>query len=64
MERQTTPDRMKFLDYVRGSAGEFQTQAIVGGKAGLLSPDRSARWIEESRHLSARFQGLIRSLPR
>ena len=42
MERQTMPDKVKFLDYARGSAGEFRTQAIVGAKAGLLSPDRSA----------------------
>jgi four helix bundle protein len=62
MERQTTPDRVKFLDYARGSAGEFRTQSIVGGRAKLLSPDLTARWTEESRHLSARFQGLIRSL--
>ena len=62
MERQTTPDRVKFLDYARGSAGEFRTQAIIGAKAGILSSDLSTRWIDESRHLSAMIQGLIRFL--
>ena len=64
MERQTIPDKIKFLDYARGSSGEFRTQAIVGSKCGLLPPDTAARWIEESRELSAMVQGLIRSLQR
>jgi len=62
MERQTTPDRVKFLDYARGSSGEFRTQAIVGAKAGILPSELSAHWIEEIRHLSSMIQGLIRSL--
>ncbi len=64
MERQTTPDRTRFLDYARGSAGEFRTQAIVGQKAGFLPHDTTAAWITESRHLSAMIQGLTRSLSR
>jgi len=62
MERQTTPDQVKFLDYARGSAGEFRTQTIVGAKAGILSVDLSTRWIDESRQISAMIQGLIRFL--
>ncbi len=62
MERQTASDKIKFLDYARGSAGEFRTQAIVGAKAGLLTPETANRWVEESRQISAMIQGLIRSL--
>jgi len=62
MERQTVADKIKFLDYARGSAGELRTQAIVGAKAGLLKPEITARWVEESRQISAMIQGLIRSL--
>ncbi|MDQ8190589.1 four helix bundle protein [Roseibacillus persicicus] len=61
-ERQTVPDRIKFLDYARGSSGEFRTQALVGTKAGLLSKDLADSWIDESKQLSAMIQGLIRSL--
>jgi len=64
MERTTPPDKLKFLDYARGSSGEFRTQSIVGQKAGLLDTETSKRWVKESRELSAMIQGLIRSLKR
>ena len=64
MERSTTPDKIKFLDYARGSSGEFRTQSIVGRKAGFLSTETAERWAKESRDLSAMIQGLIRSLNR
>ena len=62
MERSSVPDRSKFLDYARGSCGEFRTQAIVGTKAGFIDPSVSQCWIIESREISAMIQGLIRSL--
>ncbi len=62
LERQSVPDKIKFLDYARGSSGEFRTQSIVGHKAKLLQPEKSAEWVEESRQISAMIQGLIRSL--
>ena len=62
MERSTIPDQARFLDYARASAGEFRTQAIVGQKAGFLTPAIVEPWISESRQLSAMIQGLIRSL--
>jgi len=64
LERQSVPDKIKFLDYARGSSGEFRTQVIVGGKAGQLDPALAKKWIEESRQISAMIQGLIRSLKR
>ncbi len=62
MERSSVPDRSKFLDYARGSCGEFKTQAIVGTKAGFIDSSVSQCWITESREISAMIQGLIRSL--
>ena len=62
IERSSVPDRSKFLDYARGSCGEFRTQAPVGAKAGLLEPALAEEWIAASRTLSAMIQGLIRSL--
>ena len=64
IERATLPDKIKFLDYARGSSGEFRTQAIVGQKAGLLPQETAERWVKESRELSAMIQGLISSLKR
>ena len=62
MERQTVADKVKFLDYARGSAGELRTQAIVGAKAGLITQETTTRWVEEGHQISAMIQGLIRSL--
>ncbi len=62
MERESVADQARFLDYARGSSGEFRTQAIVGQKAFLLAPELAEVWIQESRGISAMIQGLIRSL--
>lgn len=62
IERSSAPDRAKFLDYARGSCGEFRTQAVVGTKAGFVEPSVSQGWINESREISAMIQGLVRSL--
>lgn len=51
MERQTIPDKIKFLDYARSSSGEFRTQAIVGSKADLLEPDVAEKWVNQSRSI-------------
>ena len=64
LERETVPDKVRFLEYARGSSGEFRTQAVVGERAGFLSKEIAKRWVAESRELSAMIQGLIRSLKR
>jgi len=48
MERQTVPDKVRFLEYARGSAGELRTQAIVGGKVGFLDVKITEGMIEEA----------------
>lgn len=62
MERGTTPDKMKFLDYARSSSGEFRTQVIVGQNAGLIPESIAETWVMESREISAMIQGLARSI--
>jgi four helix bundle protein len=62
MERSTVADQCKFLDYARGSCGEFRTQAIVGMKVGFLEAVIAESWIRESKHISAMIQGLIKSI--
>lgn len=64
MERRSIPDKTKFLDYARGSCGEFRTQATVGQQAGFIDVATANRWIESSRELSAMMQGLLRSFER
>lgn len=62
MERSSAPDRAKFLDYARGSCGEFRTQVVVGSKAGFVQLPIADAWVNESREISAMIQGLVRSL--
>ncbi len=62
IERSSAADRSKFLDYARGSCGEFRTQTVVCSKTGFVEPNVSDAWISESREISAMIQGLIRSL--
>ncbi len=62
MERSSVPDRSKFLDYARGSCGEFRTQTTVGSMVGFIEVDQAKEWISASRTVSAMIQGLIRSL--
>lgn len=60
MERRSSADKARFLDYARGSSGEFRTQAFVGAKATFIDPETSGRWVVESRELSAMIYALIR----
>lgn len=62
MERSTSADQCKFLDYARGSCGEVRTQIIVGSKVGFLSSEVGDQWVRESKEISAMIQGLIRSI--
>ena len=62
MERSTSADQIKFLDYARASCGEIRTQIIVGAKVGFLKQAEAERWIQESKEISAMIQGLIRSI--
>lgn len=64
LERGTAPDKIRFLEYARGSSGEFRTQAIVGERAEFIDAETVRRWVTESRELSAMIQGVIRSLRR
>ena len=62
LERSTSPDQIKFLDYARASCGEVRTQTIVGQRVGFIDESTADAWVQETRQLSAMIQGLIRSI--
>jgi four helix bundle protein len=62
LERSSTPDQIKFLDYARASCGEVRTQTIVGEKVGFIPQQAADEWTQETRELSAMIQGLIRAI--
>lgn len=59
-ERDTARDRIKFLQYAKGSCGELRTQIYIGIEAGYISREQGRKWIVESRELSAMLYNLIK----
>ncbi len=68
MERDTTPEFIKFLRYSKGSCGELRTQLYLAEKIrqrlGAPPMPGSKELIQETRELSKMLQGLINSLAR
>ena len=68
MERDTTPEFIKFLRYSKGSCGELRTQLYLAEKIrqrlGAPLMPGSKEMIQETRELSKMLQGLINSLKR
>jgi four helix bundle protein len=62
MERSSSRDQIKFLEYSRASCAEVRTQVIVGQKAGFIADPIAAAWVQETRELAAILQGLIRAI--
>lgn len=62
IERSTTADQCKFLDYARASCGEVRTQSIVGIRVGFLPEEIGDSWCRETKQIAAMIQGLIRSI--
>lgn len=61
-ERQSAPDRIKFLNYAQGSCGELRTQLYIGVSAGFLDRHSGRSWIRETRAISAMLCGLTSTL--
>lgn len=59
-ERDSHRDRIKFLQYAKGSCGELRTQLFIGIKAGYIDRDQGRHWIIETRRLSAMIYNLIK----
>ena len=68
MERDTTPEFIKFLRYSKGSCGELRTQLYLAEKIrerlGAPPMPGTKEMIQETRELSKMLQGLINSLAR
>lgn len=60
MERSSAKDRIRFLEYSRGSCAEVRTQVLVGVQADMLNKQNGDRWCDETRQISAMLNGLIK----
>ena len=62
MERNSTKEKIRFLDIAKGSAAELRTQTYIGIEIGYINKDTGKNWISETKEISAMLVGLIRSL--
>jgi four helix bundle protein len=62
MERATNKEKMRFLDIAKGSAAELRTQIYIGVDVGYIHSETGAKWIKESKELSAMLTGLTKTL--
>jgi four helix bundle protein len=60
MERGTDREVSRFLTIAKGSCGELRTQIYIGMEIGYIPKDLGARWLQETREISAMLMGLIK----
>jgi four helix bundle protein len=61
IERESTKECMRFLNYAKGSCGEMRTQIYIGIDIGYIKPKVGKQWLSETKEISAMLVGLIRS---
>lgn len=57
-ERNSEKEKINFLSYAKGSAGELRTQLYIGIEIGYIEPEIGKSWIQESKEISKMLQGL------
>jgi four helix bundle protein len=62
LERSSSPDKCRFVDYAKGSVAELRTQIDIGIEIGYIQSDIGKRWIKECCELSLMLIGLSRKL--
>ena len=58
MERRSRKERQRYLDIALGSLGELRTQIYIGIESGFIAKESGARWLQETRELSAMLNAL------
>ena len=61
-ERDSNRDRIKFLNYAKGSIGELRTQIYIGMEVGFIDPETGRGWVEETQELSRMIYSLMKTL--
>jgi len=62
MERESTPDKIRYLTIARSSGAEVRTQIYIGIDVGYIDRETGQRWLKESQEISAMLVGLSRSI--
>ncbi|MEO1529724.1 MAG: four helix bundle protein [Planctomycetota bacterium] len=59
-ERDSDAEIARFLTIAKGSAGELQTQILIGIEAQLLEPSLAVPWGDEAKQLGRMLGALIK----
>lgn len=62
MERSSHKDRIRFLEYARGSAGELRTQIYIGIEINYVEKPVGFQWITEAKEISSMIMGLKKTI--
>lgn len=62
MERESDPEKTRYLTIARSSCGEVRTQLFIGVDIGYIDQEIGKSWINETREISAMLVGLQRKL--
>ncbi|WP_019528505.1 four helix bundle protein [Dasania marina] len=60
MERDTSPDKARFLTMAKASCAELRTQLLIAKDIGYLNQHDAQNWIAESYEISRMLAGLIK----
>ncbi|WP_018078850.1 four helix bundle protein [Thiobacillus denitrificans] len=61
-EREPAKETTNFLNYAKGSAGEFRTQIYIGIDIGYIERDTGMQWIKEAEEISRMLHGLMQTI--
>jgi len=62
LERGSSADKCRFIEYSKGSVGELRTQIDIGIEIGYIPKVAGDMWIQECYELAKMLAGLIRTL--
>ncbi len=61
-ERKSTNEKVRFLDFSKGSLGEFKTKTDIGVEIGYINKDIGYHWMDEAEQLSKMIAALMNTL--
>ena len=63
-ERESVRDKLRFLSYARGSAGELRAQILIGIEAGYIDAETGNYWRQEAEGIAKMLYAMTDGLKR
>tara|TARA_R110001606_G_scaffold399258_1_gene582797 strand:+ start:10509 stop:10874 length:366 start_codon:yes stop_codon:yes gene_type:complete len=59
-ERESSRDKVRFLVYAKGSAGELRAQVLIGMEAGYIDRETGDYWCKEAEGIARMLYAMIK----